>query len=58
VPSSAGGDGVEYPSAVSYIDPDGQPRHWVFMSGGSQNALYVMFFNGLSWNWFNRGNPP
>ncbi len=58
VPSSAGADGVEYPSAVSYVDQDGEPRHWVFMTGGPQNALYVMFFNGSSWNWFIRGNPP
>jgi hypothetical protein len=58
VPSSAGTGGVEYPSAVTYVDSDGEPRHWVFMTGGPTNALYVMFFNGTSWNWFIRGNPP
>lgn len=57
-PSSAQTTGVKNPVAITY--PDGRAGHqhtWVFMTGG-QDHLYANYWNGTSWQWFDRGNAP
>jgi hypothetical protein len=56
-PSSALTLGVKFTTAITYLDSRGGDQHtWVFMTSPNDN-LYVDFWNGTSWQWFNLGNP-
>jgi hypothetical protein len=56
-PSSSPDDDVKNTAAITYLESRGGDRHtWVFMTG-AENRLYVNFWNGESWQWYNRGNP-
>jgi hypothetical protein len=56
-PSSSQTVGVKNTAAITYLDSRGGAQHtWVFMTG-AENRLYVNFWDGTSWQWYNRGNP-
>lgn len=51
-------DGVKNTTAITYQDSYLTPQHtWVFMTGAQDDHLYVNFWNGSSWQWYDRGNP-
>jgi hypothetical protein len=57
LPSSSQTEGVENTAAITYLDSRGGDQYtWVFMTGAQDN-LYVNWWNGSSWQWYNRGNP-
>jgi hypothetical protein len=56
--STSNTDGVKNTSAITYKDSDSALQHtWVFMTGAQNDRLYVSFWNGTSWQWYDRGNP-
>jgi hypothetical protein len=56
-PSSSQTEGVRNATAITYLDSRGGDQHtWVFMTGAGSN-LFVNFWDGVSWQWFNLGNP-
>jgi hypothetical protein len=57
-PSSSSTEGVENTTAITYLDSRGGDQYtWVFMTGGPQDHLYVNWWNGSSWQWYDRGTP-
>jgi hypothetical protein len=51
-------DGVKNTTAITYQVSDIPVQHtWVFMTGAQDDRLYVNFWNGSSWQWYDRGNP-
>jgi len=56
--STSSTDGVKNTAAITYQDSYLTPQHtWVFMTGAQNDHLYVNFWNGSSWQWYDRGNP-
>ena len=51
-------DGVKNTTAITYQVSGVPIQHtWVFMTGAEDDHLYVNFWNGSSWQWYDRGNP-
>jgi hypothetical protein len=51
-------DGVKNTAAITYQNGATFTQHtWVFMTGAQDDHLYVNFWNGTSWQWYDRGNP-
>jgi hypothetical protein len=50
-------DGVKNTTAITYPSDFGPQHTWVFMTGAQNDRLYVNFWNGSSWQWYDRGNP-
>jgi hypothetical protein len=51
-------DGVKNTTAITYqASGTGVQHTWVFMTGAQNDRLYVNFWNGTSWQWYDRGNP-
>ncbi|MEO8064525.1 MAG: hypothetical protein ABI821_17445 [Pseudomonadota bacterium] len=58
LPSSLPSGSVGYPMAITYQDGRGGSQHvWVFATG-SQGHMYANFWNGTSWQWYDRGSGP
>jgi hypothetical protein len=56
--STSSTDGVKNTSAITWQDAGTGLQHtMVFMTGAQNDRLYVNWWNGSSWQWYNRGNP-
>jgi hypothetical protein len=49
---------VKNTSAITWQDAGTAVQHtMVFMTGAQNDRLYVNWWNGSNWQWYNRGNP-
>jgi hypothetical protein len=56
--STSSTDGVQNTSAITWRDAQTSVQHtMVFMTGAQNDSLYLNWWNGSSWQWYNRGNP-
>jgi hypothetical protein len=52
-------DGVKNTTAITYKEAIGPTQHTlVFMTGAQDDHLYLNWWNGTSWQWYDRGTNP
>ena len=57
--STSATDGVKNTTAITYREPLSGVQHtMVFMTGAQNDRLYVNWWNGSSWQWYDRGTNP